>query len=192
LIEPLEGDGDFRSPACRSILSKNDVVITNPPFSLFREFIKFIDEKDFIVIGSLNAITYNEFFPYLKSGRVSVGKHIPKRFVDGDGYKDLGNIRWFSSFVIEKKDKPLVLTATYNPDKYPRYDNYHAIEVGRVVDIPKDYYGEMGVPITYMDRHDPEQFDIIGLDNYLSIDNKRFRINGGIKYARIVIKRKVE
>jgi len=196
LIEPLEGDGDFRSPACRSILSKNDVVITNPPFSLFRELLNLIldEKKDYIIIGSLNAISYKIIFPLLQQGKMKLGvnKRL-KYFIQPDGtLKTFGNIVWFASMGHGITLPEIPLTKEYDPDKYPKYDNYNAIEVGRVADIPKDYYGEMGVPITFMLKYNPEQFDIIGLDNYLSIDNKRFRINGDIKYARIVIKRKVE
>ena len=169
LVE-LEGNGDFRSEECLALLDEADIVVTNPPFSLFREYVAVLmeHEKKFIVIGSQNAITYKEFFPLLKDDDVWLGFTHPKEFMQRDGtVKKFGNICWFTNLDIKKRHEELILVKKYagHEDEYPTYDNYDAIEVSKVVDIPLDYDGAMGVPITFMDKYNPEQFEIIGSFN---------------------------
>lgn len=166
LVE-LEGDGDFRSEECLALLDEADIVVTNPPFSLFREYVAVLmeHEKKFIVIGSQNAITYKEFFPLLKDDKVWLGSTHPKEFIQRDGtIKKFGNICWFTNLDIKKRHEELILVKKYagHEDEYPKYDNYDAIEVSKVVDIPLDYAGVMGVPITFLDKHSPDQFEIVG------------------------------
>ena len=165
-ITPLENNGDFRSPECTELLKEADIVVSNPPFSLFREYIAQLMEYDkkFICIGSQNAITYKEFFPLLKNNQVWLGYTSPKEFKQpDDSIKKFGNISWFTNLDIIKRHEFIDLIEKYNPDKYPKYDNYDAINVNRVLDIPVDYEGIMGVPITFMDKHNPEQFEILGI-----------------------------
>ncbi len=172
---PLEGNGDFRSPECIALLQEADIVVTNPPFSLFREYVaQLIDyDKKFICIGSQNAITYKEFFPLLKNNQVWLGYTSPKEFLQpDDSIKKFGNISWFTNLDIIKRHEKLILWQRYYDDngdksadadtRYPKYDNYDAINVNKVADIPVDYDGVMGVPITFMDKHNPEQFEILG------------------------------
>ena len=183
LVE-LEGDGDFRSEECLALLDEADIVATNPPFSLFREYVSVLMEhqKKFIVIGSQNAITYKEFFPLLKDDKVWLGSTHPKEFIQRNGtVKKFGNICWFTNLDIKKRHEELILVKKYagHEDEYPTYDNYDAIEVSRVADIPLDYDGVMGVPITFLDKYNPEQFEITGLlqsstDEQAGIPNLRY------------------
>jgi hypothetical protein len=203
-IRPLKSNGDFRSEECKGYLKSCDVVITNPPFSLFRELLDLIlaSEKDYILMGTLNVITYKIAFPLLQQGKMWLGvnKRI-KNFKQPDGtLKSFGNIVWFTSMDHGITLPEIPLTKKYDPDKYPKYDHYDAINVDRVADIPKDYYSEMGVPITFMLKYNPEQFEIIdALNQYSTLHGPtpetRGRyltaINGKIKYVRVVIKRKV-
>lgn len=166
LVE-LEGDGDFRSEECLALLDEADIVVTNPPFSLFREYVSILmeHEKKFIVIGSQNAITYKEFFPLLKDDDVWLGSTHPKEFIQRNGtVKKFGNICWFTNLDIKKRHEELILVKKYagHEDEYPTYENYDAIEVSKVADIPLDYDGVMGVPITFLDKYSPDQFEIIG------------------------------
>lgn len=215
----LLGDGDFRSDECVDILKRCDVVVTNPPFSLFREFVDLImsHKKDFLVISNQNAITYKEFFPLLKDGTIKLGANkgkslyfgIPdeyklkegKRFIMENGLRhiEVPSISWFTTLHHDVPTKPLKLTKTYNEKDYQKYDNYNAINVDRVKDIPKDYFGYMGVPITYMNRHNSSMFSIEGLMNgaeknegirYPNTKNGLPLVGGKSKYARIIIKRK--
>ena len=166
VITNLETNGDFRSPECIALLQEADIIVTNPPFSLFREYIaQLIDyDKKFIVVGNKNSITYKEFFPLLKNNQVWLGCTSPKEFVQPDkSIKKFGNISWFTNLDIIKRHETLDLIEKYTPEKYPKYDNYDAINVNRVLDIPVDYNGIMGVPITFMDKHNPEQFEILGI-----------------------------
>ena len=161
----LKGDGDFRSNECIGFLKESDIVVTNPPFSLFREFVAILMkyEKKFIIIGNKNAITYKEFFPLLKNNEVWIGYNNVTDFMQPDNsIKKFGNIGWFTNIDIAKRHEKLILYKTYNPEEYPKYDNYDAINVDKVADIPVDYKGVMGVPITFLDKYNPEQFDIIG------------------------------
>lgn len=202
----LSGDGSFMSDESVEELKKCDIVVTNPPFSVFRDFVAIVRQygKDFCVIGSKNAITYKEFFPLLKSGEVHIGNTNVQNFIQPDNsIKKFGNIGWFTTLRTRKSLEPLPLTATYYTDtnrreEYPKYDNYDAIEVGKVVDIPKDYFGVMGVPITFLDKFCPEQFEIIDINpHFFTIvasglpKPKQLHISGQKDpYARILIKRK--
>lgn len=166
LVE-LEGNGDFRSEECLALLDEADIVVTNPPFSLFREYVAVLmkHKKKFIVIGSQNAITYKEIFPLLKDDDVWLGSTHPKEFIQRDGtVKKFGNICWFTNLDIKKRHEELILVKKYagHEDEYPTYDNYDAIEVSKVADIPLDYDGVMGVPITFLDKYSPDQFEIVG------------------------------
>lgn len=202
LVE-LKGNGDFRSEECLALLDEADIVVTNPPFSLFREYVSILmeHEKKFIVIGSQNAITYKEFFPLLKDDKVWLGSTHPKEFIQRDGtVKKFGNICWFTNLDIKKRHEELILVKKYagHEGEYPTYDNYDAIEVSKVADIPLDYDGVMGVPITFLDKYCPDQFEIIGISgdlaNPLLIDGKRktgrFYVNGRRLYDRLAIRNK--
>lgn len=179
----LEGDGDFRSAECLALLRQADIVVTNPPFSLFREYVAQLVEHDkkFVIIGSMNAVTYKEIFPLIKDNKMWLGQG----FRGGNAYfycptadqRDWAqgvynpeeklvkfrNVGWFTNLDIAKRHQPLTLYAQYHPEKYPTYANYDAIEVSKVADIPYNYDGPMGVPITFLDKHSPEQFEITGI-----------------------------
>ena len=194
----LNGDGDFRSEECTAILQESDIVITNPPFSLFRDFVKWVMDADkkFLIIGNQNAITYKEIFPYIKENKMWLGYHNVKTFKQDDGSeKDFGNVCWFTNLDIKKRHDTIATGYLYgdDPSKYPTYDTYNAINCDKVNEIPDDYDGVIGVPITFLGKYCPAQFEIIGLDRYVE-DNpnygKRFTINGVETYARILIKRK--
>lgn len=231
-LTKLKGNGDFRNPECLELLDLADIVVTNPPFSLFREFLNTLiaHDKKFLIIGNQNALTYKEVFPLVKDNKLWLGYHsghtlfavpedyvIPDHFkgsdrarVRGAGYKvddngklwrDLGNICWYTNLDHRKRHEELILFRHYTPDTYPRYDNYDAIEVSKVADLPDDYDGVMGVPITFMDKYCPDQFEIIGATES---EGKGFSnglwnptsgiaqpiVNGAKKYKRIFIKRK--
>ena len=220
----LVGNGDFRSEECLEILQNCDIVVTNPPFSLFREFIKCMCQynKHFLVLGNSNAVTYKEIFPLIKSNQLWLGAtlfcgkmpyfKVPDDYEitndriiindKGERLKQVNSIAWFTNLVHDKCNKPLTLTKQYNSMDYPQYDNYNAIEVSKTKDIPMDYDGVMGVPITFLDKFDPNQFEIVGftesfdknddIENIRTHDKMRNRayINGKRLYARILIKRK--
>lgn len=194
--EDLVGNGDFRSPECIEILKECDIVCTNPPFSLFREFIDAImtHGKQCLIIGNQNAFTYKEIFPLIKDNKLWTGYNMVKEFNQPDGsVKKFGNVCWFTNMKISKRNEELVLTKSYNSIDYPKYDNYDAIEVGKVVNIPKDYYGVMGVPITFLDKYNPQQFEILGDSRYHDGSDTANDINfihGKQKYKRILIRRK--
>ena len=163
---PLEGNGDFRSQECLDLLDECDIVVTNPPFSLFREYVAVLmeHEKKFLIIGNKNAITYKEFFPLLKDDEVWVGCTNVKEFLQPDGsIKKFGNIGWFTNLDVAKRHEKLILWKQYMPEEYPNFDNYQGINVNKVSEIPVDYDGIMGVPITYLDKHNPDQFEILGI-----------------------------
>lgn len=193
---PLEGDGDFRSPECVALLDEADIVVTNPPFSLFREFIQLIVShgKQFYVIGSKNAITYKEVFPLIKEDKMWLGRNAVKTFVKPDGTtQTFGNIGWFTNIPSDKRNEQLDLPERYqlHAERHPHYDNYDAIECGKVKEIPGDYDGVMGVPITFLDSYSPEQFEILGLDDHrVEWAGKAPAINGKQVYRRIIIKRR--
>ena len=167
-LAELEGDGDFRSEECLALLDEADIVVTNPPFSLFREYVAVLMEygKKFIIIGNKNAITYKEIFPLLKDNFVWLGSKSPSEFFTPDGMTKRVNglTRWFTNLDIKKRHEELILVKKYagHEDEYPKYDNYDAIEVSKVADIPFDYDGVMGVPITFLDKYCPDQFEIVG------------------------------
>lgn len=203
----LEGNGDFRNQECLDLLDEADIVVTNPPFSLFREYVACLmkHKKKFIIIGNKNSITYKEFFPLIKDDKVWIGYNSPSEFDTPDGMtkKVQGLCRWFTNLDIAKCHEKLILRKHYLPEEYPHYDNYDAINVNKVSEIPCDYDGVMGVPITFFDKYNPEQFEIIGHTrsgdtteevNALRLDmNNRDAgiINGKRLYARILIRKKV-
>ena len=211
-INFLKGNGDFRSKECVELLKQADIVVTNPPFSLFREYIAqlFDADKKFLIVGSQNNVTYKEIFAYFKENKVWLGNNsgnmefkVPDYYEprqtrywedeNGQKWRSLGNICWFTNLDISKRHENLILYKNYSPEEYPKYDNYNAINVNKVAEIPLDYAGIMGVPITFLDKYNPEQFEIIGIDRYVE-DNpnygRRFSINGSEIYARILIKNK--
>lgn len=175
----LEGDGDFRSPECLGLLEESDIVVTNPPFSLFREFVSTLMayDKKFIIVGNQNAITYKEFFPYLMENKIWLGNGFsgnvgffasPYEDIAVSSQHKTGLIRvsgvmWFTNLDIKKRHEEMILVKRYTPEEYPSYDNYDAINVDKTADIPCDYAGIMGVPITFLDKYSPEQFEIIGI-----------------------------
>ena len=196
IIRELDGDGDFRSAECIEFLKEADVVVTNPPFSLFRKYVAQLMKygKKFLIIGNKNAITYKEIFPYIKNNELWLGMNWAKDFVQPNGeVKKFGNICWYTNIGHARRNTPLDLYKKYSADEYPKYDNYDAIEVSKVSEIPTNYEGVMGVPITFLDKYCPTQFEIVGLDRYVE-DNPhyghRFHINGKETYARILIRRK--
>lgn len=163
----LSGKGSFNSEECLTILKEVDVVITNPPFSIFSEYLSSLinNNKKFLVIGNKNAVIYKDVFPYIRDNKVSLGFNNITKFYQPDGeIKKFGNIGWFTNIKSKYKKKPLLLTEEYNNNKYKKYYNFDAINVDRLVDIPKDYCDVMGVPITYIDYHNEEMFDIVGID----------------------------
>lgn len=200
---PLEGNGDFRNQECLDLLDECDVIVTNPPFSKFRDFVKILMEhkKRFIVWGNNNAITYKEFFPYLKNNEIWSGYMMNKTCVfrvaegykydekitaqmnDGFKYGKVPAISVFTNLDIQKRHEKLVLWKHYTPEEYPKYDNYDAINVDKVADIPMDYEGVMGVPITFLDKYNPEQFEIVGTISAPSDENT---MNLGIDYSKYV------
>lgn len=214
-VRHLEGNGDFRSPECVSLLDEADIVVTNPPFSLFREFVGLLMEhgKKFLVIGNKNAITYKEIFPLIKDGLVWTGCRgfaggmwflsdydgkATEKVENGDRLLNVPSI-WFTNLDHRKRHEPLYLSEEYSEKRYPKYDNYDAIEVGRTDDIPKDYFGAMGVPITFLDKYCPEQFEIAGITGGTGVSGlyvegcekyDRPYLKGKRMYPRILIRRK--
>ena len=178
-VTDLNGDGDFRSDECIELLKEADIVVTNPPFSLFREYVAQLIEynKKFIIIGNQNAITYKEIFPLLKDNKLwlgygfkgNVGFFINSHYEDyakssqhKEGMIRVSGVMWYTNLDIEKRHEDMILFRNYTPENYPHYDNYDAIEVSKTADIPCDYDGAMGVLITFMDKFNPEQFEILG------------------------------
>ncbi len=211
-VKPLKGDGDFRSQECIELLKQADIVVTNPPFSLFREYVAQLIEYDkkFLIIGNQNNVTYKETFSLIKQNKMWLGFksgdmsfRVPSdsepretRFwIDetGQKWRSLGNICWYTNLDISKRHENLILYKTYNEKEYPEFDNYDAVNVGKVDSIPSDYEGVMGVPITFLDKYNPEQFELIGIDRYVD-DNpnpgRRFTIHNKETYARILIRNK--
>lgn len=225
----LAGDGDFRSEECKALLKEADIVATNPPFSLFREFIELLvnHKKEFIVLGNMNATTTKEIFPLFRDSKVFYGESIrsgDRKFFVPDSYPlnatgcgidengrrfiRVTGVRWFTNLKTNRRRKPIELTCRYSPKEYPRYENYNAIEVGRTQNIPIDYDGVMGVPITFLDKYSPDQFEIIMLANgnartnvpRETLSEVKYRphpedrggvgiINGKRSYARVLIRR---
>lgn len=195
LQEELIGNGDFRSPECVEILRECDIVCTNPPFSLFREFVSLImtHQKKFLIIGNQNAFTYKETFSLIKTNQIWTGYNMVKKFYQPDGsIKEFGNVCWFTNMQTSKRVEELVCTKFFSATDYTEYDNYEAIEVSRVANIPKDYSGVMGVPITFIDKYNPEQFEILSCSAFS--DPEFFGcgalyVDGRKTYARVLVKR---
>ena len=199
LQEELIGNGDFRSPECIEILQECDIVCTNPPFSLFREFVSLImtHQKKFLIIGNQNAFTYKEIFSLIKTNQIWTGYNMVKKFYQPDGsIKEFGNVCWFTNLETTKRFEELIFTKKYAdaPEDYPKYDSCNAINVGKVVNIPGDYEGVMGVPITFLDKYNPNQFVVLGLDDpdliYPEWRGRGPELNGKTLYRRVMIKRK--
>ncbi len=212
VCRPLEGNGDFRSDECVELLKEADIVVTNPPFSLFREYVAQLVENDkkFLILGDQNAITYKETFGYIKDNKLWLGYDnggtkwfqvpmdydIPtetrKKVVNGVKYFSMGRIVWFTNLDTTKRHDKLTLYRKYTPEEYPKYDDYEAINVDKVSDIPMDYDGVMGVPITFLDKYSPEQFEILGIANSARwIGYKCITIIQGRKiYNRVLIRNK--
>lgn len=213
VIRKLKGNGDFRSDECIKYLDECDICCTNPPFSLFAELFSLIvkHNKKFLLIGNQNAITYKEIFPYIKENKAWVGyrfgdmafrvpaetkPHKTRFWIDTDGQKwrSLGNAMWLTNLDIPKRHEQLKLTQKYSPERYPKFDNFDGINVTKVADIPFDYNGIMGVPITYLKYHNEFQFEIVGEANHGSDNEFDFfkpKINGKELFKRILIKKKV-
>ena len=209
---PLIGNGDFRSQECIDILKESDIVCTNPPFSLFREYVSQLMEynKQFLIMGNQNAFTYKGIFSLIKDNKIWVGYTKPKEFFipaeNGEGVvlsKKVGGITiWFTNIPNKKGNEPMILTATYaeglnHREDYPKYDNYDAIEVSRCKNIPCDYDGIMGVPITFLNDYCPEQFELLGCSYSYGDCGIHYEgtswdgiVDGKHKYARLFIKRK--
>ena len=189
-IRYLKGDGDFRSDESIELLKQADIVVTNPPFSLFREYVSLLMEhkKKFVIIGSQNAIAYKEIFPLIKENKIWTGMS-PRSmsFKTPEGDIKTVNAKWFTNLDIPKRHEELILYKKYNPEDYPKYVNFNGIEVSRVTDIPMDYEGYMGVPITFIENYNPDQFELIGhsLDLAESMDKfaeKGEFMQGGPKF----------
>ena len=215
-IKPLKGDGDFRSLECIELLKQADIVVTNPPFSLFREYVSQLVEYDkkFIIVGNQNAITYKEIFSLIRENKLWLGfgfnrnmahfvnKHYEDYASDADhkeGMIRVSGVQWFTNLDISKRHEKMILHKTYNPDEYPNYENYDAIEVSNTRDIPCDYKGAMGVPITFMNKYNPDQFELIGMgeDNGTGHSggiwkggSKSCLYNGKAAYKRLFIRNK--
>ncbi len=193
-LTELDGDGDFRSEECIELLKEADIVVTNPPFSLFREYVAQLMEyeKKFVIIGGLNAVKYKEIFPLLRDNKIWLG--IP--FQSGNAYfyipdsintssyakgvydpetrrVKFRNCCWFTNLDIKRRHEELILVKKYDSAIYLKYDNFDAIEVSKIADIPCDYAGLMGVPITFLDKYNPDQFEILGLSRDMDLPGKR-------------------
>ena len=223
-VTELNGNGDFRSEECIEFLKEADIVVTNPPFSLFREYVAQLMQygKKFLIIGNKNAITYKEIFPYIKNNELWMGYkslgsdmffNVPQNYVEelkatktqGGGWRELDGIImgrvatacWFTNLEHSKRNEELILYKHYSPTEYPKYDNYNAIEVGKVAEIPMDYEGVMGVPISFLDKYCPNQFRILGImsgakgETFTNGNDNRakFYLNGKGVYARILIQK---
>lgn len=183
-VMPLKGDGDFRSKECIELLKEADIVVTNPPFSLFREYVAQLIEYDkkFLIIGNVNAVKYKELFPLIMNNKIWLGASIhsgDRKFwvpndyelnaagcgIDETGrkYIRVKGVRWFTNLDYKERHENLILYKHYSPEEYPKFENFDAININRTEDIPCDYNGVMGVPITFMDKYNPEQFEILGV-----------------------------
>ena len=209
-IKHLQGDGDFRSKECIELLKQADIVVTNPPFSLFREYVAQLIEYDkkFVIIGHQNSMTYKEIFKLIKENKLWLGfgfnrnmaHFVNNHYIDyatdvdhKEGMIRVSGVVWFTNIDNSKRHEDIILYKNYSPEEYPTYDNYDAINVDKTKDIPMDYDGTMGVPITFMDKYNPDQFEIIGQMATTKIDDFNFGypyVNGAKIYARILIKNK--
>lgn len=224
-VHTLKGDGDFRSQESIELLRQADIVVTNPPFSLFREYVAQLVEYDkkFVIVGHQNAIKYNSIFPLIKNNKIWLGygfsggaahfinKHYEDYATAGDhreGMIRVSGVTWFTNLDIAKRHEDLILYKQYSPEEYQKYDNYEAIEVSKTNEIPIDYDGAMGVPITFMNKYNPEQLEIIGIfddkrekseafvqgaPTYVDEQHKKYVgpvVNGKALYTRIIIRNK--
>jgi hypothetical protein len=220
VLTRLKGNGDFRSAECIALLKQSDVVITNPPFSLFREYVTQLMEykKRFLIIGNKNAITYKEVFKLIKDNKIWVGNtpmgtdmlfDVPENFAkelmttkqEGSAYKIVNGIVkgrsqaiWFTNFDVKKRHEKLSLYKKYDAKEFPKYDNYDAIDVSKVVEIPSDYDGVMGVPISFLDKYNPDQFEILGSNRGIDQDpngvyGRGSHLNGKETFKRLFIRR---
>ena len=215
----LQGDGDFRSDECVELLKQSDIVVTNPPFSLFREYVTQLVEYDkkFVILGNNNAVTYKEIWPLIQGGKFWLGTIANKTLSFGvpDDYYAPENavvdefgrrvvkvpaISWFTNLDHAKRHDELPLWKKYTPEEYPNYDNFVGIEVSKVADIPMDFYGPMGVPITFLGKYNPDQFEILAYSRKphipedmmldVGLDHGTPYVGGKAKYDRIFIRRK--
>ncbi len=217
-VQYLQGDGDFRSEESIELLKQADIVVTNPPFSLFIAYVAQLiaHNKKFVIIGHQNAITYKEIFPLIKENKMWLGfgfrggaGHFISNYEDTatandrkEGMIRVSGVHWFTNLDIAKRHEDLILYKAYTPEAYPKYDNYDAINVNKTKEIPMDYQGAMGVPITFLDKYNPEQFEILGLSAsagynqkivgipFIGIKDARPIVNGKTAYARVFIKNK--
>ena len=217
-VKNLKGDGDFRSPECIELLKQADIVVTNPPFSLFREYVAQLVEYDkkFVIIGNQNAITYKEIFKLIKENKIWLGPSLDGRNIwfripdnyekyhkieDGTKYAFVASTIWFTNLDHNKRHEEMILWKPYkgNEKDYPKYDNYDAINIDKTKEIPLDYTGAMGVPITFLHKYNPEQFEIIdGLNRYSILEGPTEKtrgtylsmVNGEPIYVRIIIRNK--
>ena len=204
-IRPLKGDGDFRSPECIELLKQADIVVTNPPFSLFREYVAQLMEygKKFLIIGHQNAIHYKEIFPYIQNNQLWLGYgfkgnagHFISKYEDTATASDhragmirVSGVTWFTNLEIQKRHEDVILFKHYTPEEYPKYDNYSAINVNKTSEIPLDYDGIMGVPITFLSKYNPAQFEILGTST-ANMPKGAPYVNGKRIYERILIRHK--
>ena len=217
VLSTLKENGDFRSRECIELLKEADIVVTNPPFSLFREYVAQLMkyEKKFLIIGHQNNISYKEIFPLIKDNKMWLGygfkggaAHFTSPYEDiataGDHRKGMirvSGVTWFTNLEIPKRHEELILYHTYSPEEYPTYDNYNAINVNKTNEIPVDYEGAMGVPITFLDKYNPDQFEILNANDFRKnasvaykahglIKDKEGAINGKPTYVRLLIRKK--
>lgn len=210
----LKGDGDFRSEESLALFEEADIVVTNPPFSLFRDYIAILNEykKDFLIIGNQNATTFREIFPLIRDNKIWLGKNaghfwfkVPDSYEEkktdfkidetGQKWRRMGNICWYTNLDLKKRHEDLILVKKYNPAEYPKFDNFDAIEVKFVRDIPYDFAGVMGVPISFLDKHNPNQFEILGCtygygrpEGWAETIEMTPKVNGKDVYKRILIR----
>lgn len=207
-VTELEGNGDFRSPECIELLKESDIVVTNPPFSLFREYVAQLVEyrKQFLIIGNKNAIVCKEIFPLIKENKLWLGITSPNeyRLPNGEITKQVNGLcRWFTNMEHDRRNQSMDLYMKYSNEYFPKYDNFDTINISKTCEIPMDFDGVMGVPITFLDKYNPNQFEIIDLANrycicdYFKVNEKVksikshcCNINGKATYARILIKHK--
>lgn len=225
-IEELEGDGDFRSAECLELMDQADIIVTNPPFSLFGDYLALLNEhkKSFVIIGNKNAITLKEVFPLIKENKLWIGAmpmsremyfDVPQSYIDealeqgknrsvvmhNDRWMHRSQSIWFTNLDLKKRHEELILVKKYTSDEYPHYDYYDAVDVSRTADIPYDYEGVMGVPISFLDKYSPTQFEILDARDYALYDRQRNKstmlvkdkdssINGKPKYVRILVRNK--
>ena len=212
-IREFEGNGDFRSAECIELLKQADIVVTNPPFSLFRNYVAQLVQygKKFLIVGSQNAVTYKEIFPLIKDNRMWLGVtpkgqdmlfDVPEGYAqelvatakEGSAYRvvggvvkgRLGNAAWFTNLDHAKRHEELILYKRYSPEEYPTYDNYDAINVDKIAEIPMDWDGAMGVPVTFLDRHNPERFEIMGITasaNRFGLKTKKYALADAPNYS---------